>query len=112
MNPRVHRGCGGGVKYAGPAPADGRPQFRCSKCGDTWTSGLTGGRWAALVPAQAPPLRAFHHYFPADGKSFSEDFDPATLRTGCGVPAQRGHVMPELNHVTCEACLRAYRERL
>lgn len=47
-NPRLHGGCGGGVEYCGKAP-DGRPRFRCTKCGDTWTCGLTGGPWAVLI---------------------------------------------------------------
>lgn len=29
-------------------------------------------------------------------------------RSGCGAPLVRGNSMPELNHVTCEACKKAY----
>lgn len=25
---------------------DGRPQFKCVNCGDTWTCGQSGGEWA------------------------------------------------------------------
>lgn len=52
-NVKVHRACGGGVSYIGPAPADARPQFRCSKCEQTWTCGMGGGPWASLVPKTA-----------------------------------------------------------
>lgn len=45
---RQHRACGGGIVYAGPAP-DGRPQYRCSKCGETWTCGTDGGPWAEIA---------------------------------------------------------------
>lgn len=46
-----HRGCGGGIKYIGPYP-DGKPAFQCSKCGETWTCGYSGGPWAELIPIE------------------------------------------------------------
>lgn len=49
-DPRIHRACGGGVCYAGPSEVDSRPRFRCSKCGQEWSSGFSGGEWSALVP--------------------------------------------------------------
>ena len=54
-NTSEHRGCGGGVIYDGPAPHDGRPRFRCTKCGDTWTCGKDGGEWAVLIPRKEAP---------------------------------------------------------
>lgn len=53
---REHRACGGGVEFAGPA-ADGRPRFRCTKCGESWTAGLDGREWAPLVPKESRRLR-------------------------------------------------------
>ena len=51
-NPRVHRACGGGVEYMGMVgEVKPYPQFRCTKCGDTWTCGENGGPWAVLIPA-------------------------------------------------------------
>lgn len=48
-NPRVHERCGGGVIYHGRA-FDGRPQFKCTKCSQTWTCGFDGGPWKVLLP--------------------------------------------------------------
>ena len=47
QNKSVHVGCGGGYERINNVPfplPDGRPQFRCSKCGQTWTEGVDGGR--------------------------------------------------------------------
>lgn len=52
-----HRGCGGGVKYIGPAPADGRPTFQCTKCLETWTHGFDGGPWAGLISKKVLSFR-------------------------------------------------------
>lgn len=50
---QVHRACGGGVVFSGFSKIKrGRPFFRCTKCGDEWSYGATGGEWAALVPAK------------------------------------------------------------
>lgn len=46
--------CGGGNVYNGPAKGDGRPEFRCTKCGNTFTCGLSGGKWRVLIPATDP----------------------------------------------------------
>ncbi len=38
--------CGGGyvrIENAQFPLPDGRPQFRCTKCGETWTEGHSGG---------------------------------------------------------------------
>lgn len=56
-NATVHRACGGGVVYDGPEPADGRPRFRCTKCGEVWSCGVTGGIWAELVPGKVASTR-------------------------------------------------------
>jgi hypothetical protein len=41
MDKAVHKeGCGGG--FSARRALDGRPQFVCSKCGATWTSGWDG----------------------------------------------------------------------
>ena len=40
----------GGARYDGRA-LDGRPMFRCNRCGHTWTSNRDGGPWAFLVPS-------------------------------------------------------------
>jgi hypothetical protein len=45
-----HCNCGGGIVYNGPA-ADGRPEFRCTKCERVFTCGRDGGRWAVLIPS-------------------------------------------------------------
>ena len=29
--------------------ADGRPRFRCQRCGETWTSGKDGGAYLAAA---------------------------------------------------------------
>lgn len=39
---RAVHGCGGGYEAIDPA-MDGRPRFRCTKCGQTWTDGTDGG---------------------------------------------------------------------
>ncbi len=38
----VHAMCGGGYGRIEDA-LDGRPRFKCTKCGDTWTEGKSGG---------------------------------------------------------------------
>ena len=38
----VHERCGGGYTQEA-SPGDGRPEFKCSKCKDTWTCGWDGG---------------------------------------------------------------------
>lgn len=42
----------GGVERTEPA-ADGRPRFKCSACGDTFTCGKSGGEYAAAIPEKA-----------------------------------------------------------
>ena len=49
-NPRLHRACGGGVEFNRFIEVTGRPEFRCSKCGETWTCGDSGGEWSVLIP--------------------------------------------------------------
>ncbi len=52
---------------------------------------------ASLAPQtpEAKPVEKIYHHA-VNGKS------------GCGVPLVRGNSMPELNHVNCDACLRAW----
>lgn len=45
-NDRPIHVCGGGYERIENAPfplPDGRPQFKCTKCGQTWTDGRRGG---------------------------------------------------------------------
>jgi hypothetical protein len=36
-----------------------RPSFRCTRCGETWTCGLSGGEWLLHPPTEDEKQRAY-----------------------------------------------------
>ena len=54
---RAKKPCCGRCRHAGfwrrTAP-DGRPQFVCGNCGDSWTAGHAGGTWMGHEMGEAP----------------------------------------------------------
>lgn len=65
-------------------PGDGRPQFKCTRCGHVFTYGKDGGKYAVLIPKKED-----EHYLQTTKSLGHNSMTEFVCRTcGCDAPAQ------------------------